>query len=99
MTGLPNRRLFKDRLAQALSYARRYKTKLATMFVDLDRFKVINDTLGHNIGDMLLKSVADRLMESVRYSDSIGRIVKQEVMNDVAVITSYSIHYTKLYDY
>lgn len=100
VTGLPNRRLFKDRLAQALSYARRYKTKLATMFVDLDRFKVINDTLGHNIGDMLLKSVADRLMESVRYSDSIGRIVKQDVMNDVARLggDEFTVLLTKVHD-
>ena len=84
VTGLPNRSLFKDRLTQALSYARRYKTMLATMFVDLDRFKAINDTLGHNIGDMLLQSVAERLKESVRFSDSIGRIGEHELTNDVA---------------
>lgn len=84
VTGLPNRSLFKDRLTQALSYARRYKTMLATMFVDLDRFKAINDTLGHNVGDMLLQGVAERLKESVRYSDSIGRIGEHEVTNDVA---------------
>jgi diguanylate cyclase (GGDEF)-like protein/PAS domain S-box-containing protein len=84
LTGLPNRMLFKDRLAQAVSYARRYRTTLATMFLDLDRFKAINDTLGHNIGDMLLKSVADRLMESVRYSDSIGRPGEQEPTHELA---------------
>jgi diguanylate cyclase (GGDEF)-like protein/PAS domain S-box-containing protein len=75
LTGLPNRVLFKDRVTQALSHARRYGTTLATLFLDLDRFKVINDTLGHNIGDLLLKSVADRLAESVRHSDSVCRSV------------------------
>lgn len=75
LTGLPNRVLFKDRVMQALSHARRYGTTLATLFLDLDRFKVINDTLGHNIGDLLLKSVADRLAESVRHSDSVCRSV------------------------
>ena len=78
LTGLPNRVLFKDRIAQALVHATRYHTTLATLFLDLDRFKVINDTLGHNIGDLLLKSVADRLTESVRHSDSVSRPVDKE---------------------
>jgi diguanylate cyclase (GGDEF)-like protein/PAS domain S-box-containing protein len=73
LTGLPNRVLFKDRVAHAIAHARRYQYHLALLFLDLDRFKMINDTLGHNIGDLLLKHVADRLMESVRHSDSIGR--------------------------
>ena len=73
LTGLPNRVLFKDRLTQALVHAHRYRTTLATLFLDLDRFKVINDTLGHNIGDLLLKSVAERLAESVRHSDTVCR--------------------------
>src|SRR5690349_21462168 len=73
LTGLPNRVLFKDRVAHAIAHARRYQYHLALLFLDLDRFKVINDTLGHNVGDMLLKNVADRLAESVRHSDSIGR--------------------------
>lgn len=84
LTGLPNRMLFKDRVTQALSHARRYRTTLATLFMDLDRFKVINDTLGHHIGDMLLKSVADRLAESVRHSDSVGRSVEQEMAHELA---------------
>ena len=75
LTGLPNRVLFKDRLAQALSHAHRYRTTLATLFLDLDRFKVINDTLGHNTGDLLLKSVAERLADCVRHSDSVCRSV------------------------
>lgn len=78
LTGLPNRVLFKDRVAQALLHARRYKTNVATLFLDLDRFKVINDTLGHNIGDLLLKHVADRLADSVRHSDTVGRSVEMK---------------------
>ncbi len=65
-------------------HARRYGTTLATLFLDLDRFKVINDTLGHNIGDLLLKSVADRLAESVRHSDSVGRPAGKEENHSVA---------------
>ncbi|HLZ33044.1 MAG TPA: EAL domain-containing protein [Nitrospira sp.] len=84
LTGLPNRMLFKDRVTQALSHARRYQTTLATLFLDLDRFKAINDTLGHHVGDLLLKSVADRLADSVRHSDSVGRSVEQEVTHELA---------------
>ena len=62
---------------QALLHASRYRTTLAMLFLDLDRFKVINDTLGHNIGDLLLKSVADRLAESVRHSDSVMPVCGQ----------------------
>jgi diguanylate cyclase (GGDEF)-like protein len=78
LTGLPNRMLFKDRLTQAIAHAMRYQTMLASMFLDLDRFKVINDTLGHSMGDLLLKAVADRLADCVRHSDSIGRGVEPE---------------------
>lgn len=84
LTGLPNRLLFKDRVTQALSHARRYKTNLAVLFLDLDRFKVINDTLGHNIGDLLLRHVADRLTESIRHSDSIGRSVEKGPTSELA---------------
>lgn len=84
LTGLPNRVLFKDRVAQALLHARRYRTTLATFFLDLDRFKVVNDTLGHNIGDLLLKSVADRLAESVRHSDSVSRAVDKDENHSLA---------------
>ena len=73
LTGLANRMLFMDRLNKALAYAERHRSVLAIMFLDLDRFKVINDTLGHTVGDLLLKHVAARLIESVRLSDSVGR--------------------------
>ena len=74
LTGLPNRRLFRDRLTIALAHARRMNHPLAVMFLDLDRFKVVNDTLGHSVGDKLLKSVAMRLQSSLREEDSIARM-------------------------
>ncbi len=74
LTGLPNRRLFRDRLTVALAHARRMKHPLAVMFLDLDRFKVVNDTLGHSTGDELLKAVGMRLQTSLREEDSIARM-------------------------
>lgn len=73
LTGLPNRALLEDRLAQMISYAERFGGQLALLFVDLDRFKAINDTLGHHIGDLLLKQVARRIGEGVRVSDTVSR--------------------------
>ena len=73
LTGLANRVLFNDRVSTALSHAKRYRTHLAILFIDLDRFKLINDTLGHTVGDLLLKHMAERLSDSVRQSDSISR--------------------------
>ena len=70
--------LFKDRLAQVLAHASRYQSFLAVLFLDLNRFKVSNDTLGHNVGDLLLKQVAGRLSDSVRHSDSVSRYVDKE---------------------
>jgi diguanylate cyclase (GGDEF)-like protein/PAS domain S-box-containing protein len=74
LTGLPNRRLFRDRLTVALAYARRMKRPLGVMFLDLDRFKYVNDTLGHSLGDELLKAVAGRLRAVLREEDSIARM-------------------------
>ncbi len=74
LTDLPNRALFYDRLRQALSLAKRSKVGLALMFLDLDRFKLVNDTLGHHIGDLLLKDVAQRLRRCVRESDIVARL-------------------------
>ncbi len=73
LTGLPNRRLFGDRFEQTLKLAKRYKRLIALLFIDLDNFKQINDTLGHEIGDLLLKKVAMLLEKVVRSSDSFTR--------------------------
>ena len=75
LTGLPNNRLFKDRLQQSIAHAERNNTLLAVMFLDLDRFKLINDSMGHNVGDKLLQIIADRLTEGTRRQDSIGKNV------------------------
>jgi diguanylate cyclase (GGDEF)-like protein len=74
LTDLPNRALLKDRLQQAMSYAKRDKQRIALMFVDLDRFKPINDTLGHIVGDWLLKEAASRMRACVRESDTVARV-------------------------
>lgn len=74
LTGLANRRLFYDRLQQAIRHARRYHGKVGLLFLDLDRFKEINDTYGHHVGDAVLTEVARRLCRSVRESDSIARL-------------------------
>lgn len=74
LTGLPNRAVFSDRLSQAIPQARRHQTRFAVLFVDLDRFKNINDSLGHHIGDLLLREVAKRLIDAVRESDTVCRL-------------------------
>jgi diguanylate cyclase (GGDEF)-like protein/PAS domain S-box-containing protein len=73
LTGLPNRTIFAQRLGQALAQAARYDHKVALLFIDLDRFKVVNDTMGHEAGDRLLREVADRLRESLREGDTVAR--------------------------
>ena len=74
LTDLPNRMLFNDRLQQAISLAMRQGKQLAVMFVDLDHFKKINDSLGHGVGDKLLQSVAGRLVACVRRTDTVSRM-------------------------
>lgn len=74
LTDLPNRALLNDRLQQAIAAARRDETGLALMLIDLDKFKPINDTLGHDVGDLLLKEVARRIRGCVRESDTVARI-------------------------
>src|SRR5262245_33992065 len=74
LTGLPNRRLLEDRLTQALALSYRNRKNTAVMFVDLDRFKAVNDSLGHAVGDALLKEVAVRLVKQLRVGDTICRI-------------------------
>jgi diguanylate cyclase (GGDEF)-like protein len=73
LTGLPNRVLFSDRLAEAIAMAKRHGRRLAVLFVDIDRFKNVNDSLGHIVGDRILKSVATRLTDCVRNSDTVCR--------------------------
>lgn len=74
LTGLANRRLFRDRLIKAIAKAQRSKTSVALMFIDMDQFKRINDTLGHDAGDVLLIEIAKRLQESVRETDTVSRV-------------------------
>lgn len=73
LTGLPNRVLFNDRLEHALAQAKRYNWSLAVMFMDLNKFKEINDTYGHSAGDILLQTISKRLLEITREDDTISR--------------------------
>jgi diguanylate cyclase (GGDEF)-like protein/PAS domain S-box-containing protein len=80
VSGLPNRILFNDRITTAVRNARRYKKQLAVMMLDLDRFKDINDTYGHSLGDRLLNSVGTRIAGRLRESDTVSRIGGDEFM-------------------
>lgn len=89
LTGLPNRMLFKDRLEQSLIRAKRHQTLVGVMFIDLDRFKRVNDTLGHASGDLLICEVARRLRQTVRSDDIVARLGGDEfvvVINDVVAL-------------
>jgi diguanylate cyclase (GGDEF)-like protein/PAS domain S-box-containing protein len=86
LTGLPNRRLFNDRLSVAVAHAHRNGNMLAVMFIDLDRFKRVNDSLGHSVGDALLQEVTERLGECVREDDTVARMGGDEficILSDV----------------
>lgn len=92
LTGLPNRLLLAERIVQAAALARRHEQRLAVLVIDLDRFKTINDSLGHATGDALLKAVAQRLRTSVRITDTVSRqggdefvILLSEVTDEKAV--------------
>ncbi|MCP3866578.1 MAG: EAL domain-containing protein [Gammaproteobacteria bacterium] len=74
LTGLPNRQLFSDRIEQSLKHADRHNSRLALFFLDLDRFKNINDTLGHSVGDRVLQMIGKRLSECARQTDTLARL-------------------------
>jgi diguanylate cyclase (GGDEF)-like protein len=80
LTGLPNRTLFNDRLAVAFGRARRHRHKVAVVMLDLDRFKEVNDRLGHSVGDQLLKAVGQRLVALLRESDTVSRMGGDEFL-------------------
>ena len=80
LTGLANRRLLAERMSMALAYARRNKSAMAVVYLDLDGFKQVNDTLGHGVGDALLKMVAGRLVATVREEDTVARLGGDEFM-------------------
>jgi len=86
LTGLPNRVLLRDRLQQAIAHAHRGGSRVAVLFIDLDYFKHINDSLGHQVGDMLLKMVAERLSACVREGDSVARLGGDEFVLTLPMI-------------
>lgn len=89
LTGLPNRLLFQDRLQQAIAHSKRHKNKFAVFFMDLDNFKIINDTMGHEAGDGLLKQVSSRLTCAGREADTVARLGGDEfafIINKVNVV-------------
>jgi diguanylate cyclase (GGDEF)-like protein len=84
LTGLGNRRLFAERMELAISHARRREGRIGVLFLDLDHFKRINDTLGHSVGDELLRQVADRLVRALRDSDLVSRVGEDESESTVS---------------
>lgn len=88
LTDLPNRALFLDNLEHALALAKRKSFKVAVLFLDLDGFKKVNDTLGHDVGDLLLQGVARRLKEITRASDTVARVGGDEflfILSDIGL--------------
>jgi len=101
LTGLPNRHLFQDRLVQSLAQAKRTGAAMAILFIDLDRFKLVNDTLGHASGDQLLKQAAARLLRCVRASDTVGRLGGDEfsaILLDLARVGDAGVVAQKIID-
>ncbi len=99
LTGLPNRLMLRDRLSQAIARAERHRSVLAVLFIDLDRFKAINDTLGHQIGDAVLQSVASRITDQLRKSDTVAREGGDEflvLLEDVGSVQNAALVAAKL---
>lgn len=88
LTGLPNRNFFRERVSNAITRARRNRHLMAVLFIDLDRFKEINDTLGHHIGDRLLQVAANRLQRCLREGDGVARLGGDEFVVDLPVLDS-----------
>jgi diguanylate cyclase (GGDEF)-like protein len=91
LTGLPNRAMFMDYLGRILSDARRDEDRLAILFLDLDRFKMVNDTLGHDVGDRLLKAASDRIVHCVRSGDLVARLGGDEFTVIIDDVTSHTV--------
>jgi diguanylate cyclase (GGDEF)-like protein len=101
LTGLPNRQLFLDRLGKAIASAARNRRRLAVFYIDLDRFKVVNDSLGHTIGDLLLQQIAERFRAIIRAQDTIARLSGDEfavVLTELASIEHAELVAQKLLD-
>jgi diguanylate cyclase (GGDEF)-like protein len=101
LTGLPNRQLFLDRLGQAIASAVRNHRRLAVFYIDLDRFKVVNDSLGHTIGDLLLQQVAERFNTVIRKQDTVARLSGDEfavVLTELATFEHAELVALKLLD-
>jgi diguanylate cyclase (GGDEF)-like protein/PAS domain S-box-containing protein len=101
LTGLPNRLLFRDRIEIALAHAKRHRTTAAVMFLDLDQFKLVNDSLGHTVGDTLLQEVGRRLVLSIRADDTVARMGGDEftvLLTDIKETGSSAIVAQKLLD-
>ena len=101
LTGLPNRRLLQDRLTQALASAWRQKGRVALLFLDLDRFKNINDSLGHSVGDLFLQEVAERLKRFRREEDTVARVGGDEfliVLTGLKDVTDAAVAAERLMD-
>ena len=90
LTSLPNRSLLKDRLAQSIAVAKRHREKLALLYLDVDGFKIINDSLGHSVGDLLLKQISERLRKCAREEDTVARLGGDEFLIALGPIDSYS---------
>ena len=101
LTGLPNRQLFLDRLGQAIASAARNRRRLAVFYIDLDRFKVVNDSLGHTIGDLLLQQIAERFHSVIRKQDTVARLSGDEfavVLTEMASFEQAELVAQKLLD-